>query len=777
MTPPTILVIEDNPATRKIVRLALESAGCAVLEAPDGRTALELMDGQAADLALVDLVLPDIDGMELVYRLRSLPQADGMPILAFSAFHSKMEQARSQPNGFTGYIPKPVEPSRLVEVVRSYLAPPRLPPAQPGQSWHVLAVDDDPLQLKLLKIHLEQLGFRVSTAADGSEALQQARACPPDVLLSDVLMPRLDGFRLCQAVRQDPQLARLPVVLVSAAYTEEADRKLAESAGATALVLRTPDLQEVVAALLASLNRSPQPTRDHPAALPPEDYTHRVVRQLERQTATSGSLAERLFALEARLTMLARLGADLQNASAIEPILDQMLHRCLDAAGEGKGLAYLLGPCGEFSLRAELGYAGEPRERLEGFFGHAELLHRAVAAGEPVVAPSSLALADRVRGLMVRAGARSLLIIPLMSGQEPLGALALAFARRDLGEEQVALARSAGSQAGHAIHLTRTLSRLAESEARLAGIIGSALDAIITTDEQRRITLFNAAAEELFRCAASEALGQPIDRLIPGLRLNALEEASQACAGPRMAGPSRVLQGPMAARRADGEEFPTEATVSQIEVAGQKIHTVILREITQRLQAEAELKGVHQRLLQAEAEKKRFCRELIQAVTGGKLRLVDAAEMPACGELALCVPLESARDMAGLRQEIRSLAGLAGMPGNTVDDLVLASGEAIANALKYGVDGRCEVYLMSDRVVVQVTDHGKGIHTEDLPRAVLQPGFSTIASLGMGYTLMLALADRVWLATGELGTVVRLVKFISPPEREGCLPLLQWEPF
>ncbi len=67
----------------------------------------------------------------------------------------------------------------------------------------VLIADDDPLERKLLSIHLTQMGLRVITAQDGVEALEKARQSRPDAVISDVLMPRLDGFRLCQTLKSN----------------------------------------------------------------------------------------------------------------------------------------------------------------------------------------------------------------------------------------------------------------------------------------------------------------------------------------------------------------------------------------------------------------------------------------------------------------------------------------------------------------------------------------------------------------------------------------------
>src|SRR5262245_51567059 len=117
----TILVVEDNPITRKVARVALAAEGFAVLEASDARTALELVTTHAPDLILQDLLLPDMDGFDLVRRLRTLPEAEAIPILVISGFLSKIEQARSHQVGFTDYLFKPVEPSQLVSTVKAYL--------------------------------------------------------------------------------------------------------------------------------------------------------------------------------------------------------------------------------------------------------------------------------------------------------------------------------------------------------------------------------------------------------------------------------------------------------------------------------------------------------------------------------------------------------------------------------------------------------------------------------------------------------------------------------
>jgi two-component system cell cycle sensor histidine kinase/response regulator CckA len=136
----------------------------------------------------------------------------------------------------------------------------------------------------------------------------------------------------------------------------------------------------------------------------------------------------------------------------------------------------------------------------------------------------------------------------------------------------------------------RAEEALQTSEARLSGIIESAMDAIVTVDNEQHIVLFNAAAERMFGCSAAEALGQSPDRFIPERFRQMHREYFQAFA--QVGGAKSAMEGIalIVGRRADGEEFPMEASISRIEAAGAGLYTVILRDVTERQRAEEELR-------------------------------------------------------------------------------------------------------------------------------------------------------------------------------------------
>jgi PAS domain S-box-containing protein len=137
---------------------------------------------------------------------------------------------------------------------------------------------------------------------------------------------------------------------------------------------------------------------------------------------------------------------------------------------------------------------------------------------------------------------------------------------------------------------------LDNSAAWLAGLLDSAMDAVITTDEQQNIVLYNRAAEGIFGWTAAEMKGQPLERLIPsryrGAHAGHVARFGATGVTSRRMGGRNVVYG----LRADGQEFPIDASISQLDTPNGKVYTVILRDVTERVQAEQEQQRMAQRL-------------------------------------------------------------------------------------------------------------------------------------------------------------------------------------
>jgi len=193
--------------------------------------------------------------------------------------------------------------------------------------------------------------------------------------------------------------------------------------------------------------------------------------------------------------------------------------------------------------------------------------------------------------------------------------------------------------------VSQAAAALDASQARLAAIVDSAMDAIISVDDGQRIVIFNRAAEQVFRCRREEALGVPLERFIPqrfrGAHRGHIEQFGRTGITSRRMGDVTTLW----ALRAGGEEFPIEAAISQASEGGRRYFTVILRDITLRKKyedelkrREAELRGLSARVLEAREEEKTLIArelhdELGQLLTALKMDLAALRERLPAPEL------------------------------------------------------------------------------------------------------------------------------------------------
>ena len=135
--------------------------------------------------------------------------------------------------------------------------------------------------------------------------------------------------------------------------------------------------------------------------------------------------------------------------------------------------------------------------------------------------------------------------------------------------------------------LKQAQQKLQESEQRLAGIVASAMDAILVVDEEQSIVLFNAAAERTFVCPAAEAIGTKLDRFIPQSFRDQHAGHIRRFGDTGVTNRQMMTLGALSALRVTGEEFPIEASISQVETTGgKKLFTVIIRDVTERRRAE-----------------------------------------------------------------------------------------------------------------------------------------------------------------------------------------------
>jgi CheY-like chemotaxis protein len=162
----------------------------------------------------------------------------------------------------------------------------------------VLIVDDNPTNLKLLRAKLEAEGHCVAQAADGVEALQLLEREGTDAIVSDILMPRMDGYRLCHEVRNRERFGNLPFIFYTATYTSPGDEKFSLELGAD-LFLRKPASTAEIAEALRHVTREGRELRAVPRTAMPEsdvvkEYSERLVFKLEQKNLKLAQTLEEL---------------------------------------------------------------------------------------------------------------------------------------------------------------------------------------------------------------------------------------------------------------------------------------------------------------------------------------------------------------------------------------------------------------------------------------------------------------------------------------------------
>jgi DNA-binding response OmpR family regulator len=423
---PVVMVVEDDASMRKLLRLTLAGAGYAVLEAADARTALTLAAHEMPDLIIQDLILPDVAGLALVQELRALPNGAEVPIIALSGTQSRLDEAWRLRGGFTAYLRKPIEPSRLEEAVHAYLRPDASQADRFGDGRRVLVVDDDPAQAKLLSLQLSDWGFEPLVEVDPASALATARRERPAAIVSDVLMPEMDGFRLCLEVHAHSTLADVPVVLVSAAAPEDDDYELARRVSASALVMGTPGFWGLREALARSL-------AEDGAVVGVTDVTTGALRlELERRSirlrSGAGGAADAALraapAIEDRLTIaaLARLAMLLAHRRDAHTVLDEALSEAFVLFGGSPAAVLLRDGSGGLEHVAQHGGAPGVLAALGALARDASLFEPLAALGGPLVLDRHGA-APVVAEVLRLERAAALSITPLLAAGRRIGAL------------------------------------------------------------------------------------------------------------------------------------------------------------------------------------------------------------------------------------------------------------------------------------------------------------------------------------------------------------------
>jgi PAS domain S-box-containing protein len=214
----TALVVEDDFKAADLIRMQLEAEGFKVLHAASAEEALILAMRQPLSLITLDIMMmPDMDGWELLTRLKQTPELQRIPVVIISI---AADRDKGFSLGAAAVMQKPV--SRR-ELYRSLVDLNLLPYSQ-GQTLKVLVVDDDPKAVELIAVQIAGLASTVLRAHGGRDAIEIARRQLPQVIILDLMMPDVNGFDVVAALHENPDTARIPILVVTAKQITAEDR-------------------------------------------------------------------------------------------------------------------------------------------------------------------------------------------------------------------------------------------------------------------------------------------------------------------------------------------------------------------------------------------------------------------------------------------------------------------------------------------------------------------------------------------------------------------------
>jgi len=243
-----VLIVDDHPTNRRILEVQTKGWGMHPILASSGPEALELLQQKdGVDMAILDLVMPDMDGLTLAQRLRD--QGADFPLLALGSLGPNAAGAP-----FNAQMSKPVRLTMLRQVLLGLLDPQLRPvlgpvqgPGEPVPPLRILLADDNLVNQKVARLMLRQLGQACDVVSDGRQAVEAARGKEYDVILMDVQMPEMDGL---EAARLITDAGRSPYIIALTAAAANEDRERAMEAGMHDFLAKPVKLEPLRAALL-----------------------------------------------------------------------------------------------------------------------------------------------------------------------------------------------------------------------------------------------------------------------------------------------------------------------------------------------------------------------------------------------------------------------------------------------------------------------------------------------------------------------------------------------
>jgi len=269
-----VLIVDDNETNRRILCSQTRCWEMVPTDCDSGQKALELLrdavaTGRPYDLAILDLMMPEMDGFELARTIKSDPNTGKLPLVMLTSFGDRRHAEQAQETGVAAYLPKPVRQTQLQDCLstvmgraRENVKPVARESVRPDpvvedlmSQKRILLAEDNFVNQKVAVRQLKKLGVRTDAVANGREVLEALKRIPYDLVLMDCQMPEMDGYEATAEIRRrEGSIHRTPIVAMTA-NALEGDREKCLAAGMDDYIskpVKTGELERVLEKYLLS---------------------------------------------------------------------------------------------------------------------------------------------------------------------------------------------------------------------------------------------------------------------------------------------------------------------------------------------------------------------------------------------------------------------------------------------------------------------------------------------------------------------------------------------
>ena len=579
----TVMIVDDSLTVRMDLIEAFTAAGMQAIGCDTVAAARAALAEKPIGLAVLDVLLPDGNGVDLIKEIRATPGKADIPILMLSAEAEVRDRIHGLMTGSDDYVGKPYDRDYVVARARELLG--ERNEAEPAAGATILVIDDSPTFRDALSRALAQQGYRVIGAASGEEGLRSAAANRPTAIIVDGVLPGIDGATVVRKLRLDAALRQTPCVMLTGSTLDHSAELNALDAGADAFVRKEDEMDLVLARVAAVLRARADSNRETASLLGPKKIlaVDDSLTYLEELTSTLRG--------EGYDVIPARSGEEALEMLAAQPVDCILLDRLMPGLDGTETCRRIKGSAGTRDIPLIMLTASEDR---------AAMIEGLSTGADDYVLKSS---EQEVLKARVRAQLRRKQI------EDESRRIRVQLLRKEIEASEARSAKELAETRARLVeqleHKNRELEDYANevrrAEEKFRAVAETASDAIVSADRTGNVIYANPSTLRMFGYSAAELIGKSLTCLMPERFYEAHNAGFQRYLGgsaARIVGKGSVE---LAGRRKDGREFPLELSLAEWHAGGERHFTAIIRDISARRETEQRIRALNADLEQRAA--------------------------------------------------------------------------------------------------------------------------------------------------------------------------------